>query len=764
MRFALPILMLMPAFLPAQNISASLSGVIEDSAGARVPAVEVTLTSQQGFVRTMKTNAEGYFSFPDLTPGMYALTATVPGFRKHIQPDIELSSSLVRMLPAIRLQVGEIAESVTVTADAAPVQLGSSDRAGTLSSEDLQTIALRGRDFMDVVGLLPGVVDTADSREAPTEASTRGIYILGGRTTAKNITVDGVTNVDTSSNQEMHNAPSMDSISEVKVLMSNYSAEYGRNAGGSVNIITRGGGRQFHGSASWYHRHESYSANEWFNNANRVSRPRYRYNIPGYTVGGPVYIPRVWNTDRTRLFFFFSQEFQRQLQDYGTRKVTVPSALQREGDFSQTFDLNGRLTTVWDPLNNRTAFPGNVIPKSRFDPVGRKVLDLFPLPNFADPNPVSRYQWNFIAAQSGPFPRHSEIVRFDFAPRQNMQMNVRYTNTKSEAHPPWGNWVNGRVNFPLTATVLRRPGRGATVRNTTTLSATVFSEFTFGFSQFENFYGPEFPERVSRQGTGINIPQWNPKLNPQGFLPNMTFTSVPNYANPSMSNPPYYGAEHIYSLVENLSKIAGTHTFKAGVYLEWLRDDVFANSLVRGAISFNRDTNNPLDTNYAYSNALMGIYQSYSEANARPPAQFRYTDVHFYVQDAWRISRRLMIDYGLRISRVAPAYEKSGTSSTFVPDLWDPARAPVLLRPALNERNVKVALDPTSGKTYSQALIGTYAPGVGDPATGMALAGTRGLPKSLYTVAPVSFAPRLGFAFDPFGRGRTALRRVGAGR
>ena len=761
MRLARLIAVLIPLLAHGQNISSSLSGVVADASGARAAGAEATLTSQQGFLRTTRTNGEGYFAFPDLTAGVYTLSVSAPGFKKYVQSQIELSSSDQRSLPTIKLQVGEVTESVTVTAEVAPVQLGSSERAGTLTTDDLQTLALRGRDFMDAVGLLPGVVDTADSREVSNATSSQGIYVAGARNSANNVTVDGMNNQDTTVNSSLSNVLPMDAIGEVKVLMSNYAAEYGRSSGASINIITRGGSKQFHGSAGWYHRHESYAANEWFNNTNGVPKPRYRYNIPGYTIGGPVYIPGLWNTDRTKLFFFFSQEFQRQLQEYGTRQVTVPTELERTGDFSRTFDVNGRVVQIQDPLNNRLQFPGNVIPSNRIDPVGRKILDLFPSPNFVDSNPSNRYQWNYIAAQSGQVLRQTEVMRFDFSPRQNSQFNVRLIVGHDKQHPPYGSWVNGPNNFPLTTVFFDRPSGGATLRNTTTLTPTLFSEFTFGYNMFQNHYWPENPERVTRQGTGINVPQWNPKLNPDGYLPNMTFTSVPNFANPSMANPRYDETLTAYSLVENLSKIHGTHTTKFGFYMERDNSDVVANALVRGALSFNRNTTNPLDTNYAYSNALTGNYYSYSEATARPHSNLIYWNFEGYVQDAWRVTPRLTLDYGVRFYHNMPAYDSRGNSATFARELWNPATAPVLLYPAYDANRVKVALDPVTGRTFNQALIGTYAPGLGDPANGMAVGGTKSVPKGFYTVAPISVAPRFGFAWDPFGRSRTAIRGGG---
>jgi hypothetical protein len=239
----------------------------------------------------------------------------------------------------------------------------------------------------------------------------------------------------------------------------------------------------------------------------------------------------------------------------------------------------------------------------------------------------------------------------------------------------------------------------------------------------------------------------------------MTFGSVPNYANPSQQNgTPYYNANPITSIVENVSKVAGTHTLKLGLYWERARKAEYPNINRHGAIAFDKDSNNPIDSNYAYANALLGVYDSYTEPTAYPIGQYRTMTTEWYAQDNWHVTRRLTLDLGLRFSHYVPQIDSYNQLSTFVPSMYDAKQAPVLLRPAFDSTNTKVALDPLTGKMYTQGLIGTYVPGVGNPAVGMAQGGKNGFPDGLYTVPAVVMAPRFGFAYDLFGNGRTALR------
>ena len=758
------LLLCLPALLAAQNTSCALSGTVHDAAGAVIPNIKVSLTAEDnGFVRSVLTTREGFFSFPDLTPATFTLSIEAPGFKTYRQTRILINADEQKSLGQITLQVGQVNESVTVTAEAVSVDLASGERAGTLSGQQLDEIALRGRDIFDAVSLMAGVVDTTDGRDSPSPTSISGIYIMGGRNDQKNMTIDGVTNLDTGSNTTVHSMPSMDSVAEVKVLMAAYSAENGRNPF-AINVITKGGTKQFHGLASYYFRNEDLNANDFF--ANEAGRPiaKYRYNIGSYNIGGPVVLPKL-NSLHNKLFFFFSQEFQRQAPTYGVEEKTVPTALERQGDFSHSVNTSGTLIRVNDPLNNKAQFPGNIIPPARINPIGQAILNMFPLPNFTDPNPINKNQWNYYANLSEPYPRRTETARIDYSPRENWQLALSLSNNSDSQDVPYATgsagWVAGSLNFPLTPISYQQPGRLATLGSTNTISPGTFNEAKFAVSQNTLTYAPLDPSLVDRTRLGIVIPQRNPSLNVLNAIPDMTFSGIQNYANPSMSDgTPYFNQNTIYSFTDNVSKVWRSHILKVGLYFERTQKVQSANALTRGSISFNQDGNNALDANEPYGTALLGNYDSYGESTGRPQGNYLYKNTEWYFQDTWHARSNLTLDYGVRFYHDSPQYDSRHQLASFSMAAYNPANAPVLLRPA-TVNGVKVALNPITGRTYSSGLIGAYAPGIGDPADGMLIGGKNGVPAGLFTVPPVSVAPRFGFSWDPFRTGKTAIRGGG---
>ncbi len=757
-------LLLPAALLTAQNTSSSLAGAVQDSAGAVVPNAKITLTGEgNGFTRTVTSNNEGYFSFPDLTPATFTIAVESAGFKIYRQTGILINADEQRSLGRIKLQVGQISESVTIAAEAVTVNTANGERAGTLTGEQLDQIALRGRDVFDAISLMPGVVDTSDGRDSPSPTSISNIYILGGRNDSKNMTIDGVTNLDTGSNTSVHSMPSMDSVAEVKVLMSAYSAENGRNPS-AINIITKGGTTQYHGQLGWYFRNEDLNANNFFSNQAGRPRQEYRYNIASYNIGGPILLPKI-NRGKRNLFFFFNQEFQDQVVSYAVNEKTVPTALERQGDFSQSVNTNGTRITVNDPQNGKKAFPGNIIPASRLNPVGQAILNMFPLPNFVDPNLATRYNWNYYVAASEPYNRRTETLRVDYAPEANWQLYVSLSNNADHQNVPYSGgtagWVAGSLNFLLSPITYTQPGRLGTLHSTNTITPTLFNEASFAISQNTLNYSPENPDLVNRTKLGILIPQRNAALNPLNLIPDMTFSSIQNYANPSLNDgTPYFNQNTIYSFVDNISKVVGAHVFKVGVYYEHTQKIQSANSPVRGSISFNTDSNNPLDSNNSYANAILGNFDSYSEALQRPQSNYLFTNTEWFLQDDWKLKPNFSLSWGIRFYHDPAQYDTRGFISSFSPTAWNPATAPVLLRPAVVD-GANVAIDPTTGKTYGLGLVGLFVPGVGNTADGQLIGGKNGVPGGIYSTAPVSVAPRLGFAWDPFSDGKTAIRGGG---
>ncbi len=747
--------------LSAQITSCSLSGTLQDSAGASVPGVTVILTSEgNGFVRTAVTTNEGFFSFPDLTPATFTLSIAAKGFKTYRETGISVDTGQERSLGLVKLQLGAVSETITVKADVIAVDLTTGERSGTLNGSQMDALALRGRDIFDAVSLLPGVVDTSDGRDAPSPNSLTSIYVAGGRSDQKSVTVDGVMNIDTGASNTLLVTPSMDSVAEVKVLMSAYSAEYGRNPA-SISIITKGGGTAYHGQASYYFRNEALNANNFFSNEAGRPRQKYRYNIGSYSVGGPAILPKIMPR-RRKVFFFFNQEFQNQVVAYGVQEDTVPIALERQGDFSKSYNTNGSAITVNDPLNGKKAFPGNVIPPSRLTAVGKAILNIFPSPNFVDPNILTRYNWNYYVADSEPYNRRIETARIDWSPKDNWQIFFSGTNNADHQNVPYigGNtgFVAGSLNFVLTPISYSQPGRLAALHSTNTLSPTLFNEASVSESQNRSLFTPSNPALVDRTALGINIPQRNPALNPLNLIPAMTFSSIQHYANPSLrAATPGFWNNTVYTFVDNLSKIQGTHTIKAGLYFEHTLKVQNANVSTSGSLSFNTDSNNPLDANNSYANALLGNYDSYTEATAGPVGNYVFTNTEFYLQDDWKAKSNLSLSFGIRFYHDPAQLNTTGQSSWFSAAAWDPATAPVLIRPA-SVGGQNVGMDPRTGTTYPYGLVGDFVPGVGNPADGQLLAGKNGQPRSPYQLAPVAAAPRFGFAWDPFKTGKSSIR------
>src|SRR5215471_17065653 len=282
-----------------QTVSSSIVGTVTDPAGAVVPGAEIQLLdTRTGATRATVSESSGLFRFPNIAPTVYQLTVQAKGFKSRIEREITLSASETRDLGQISLEIGSMTEQIAIIAEATPVQVASSEKSQTIDGKQLNDITLKGRDLFGYLKLVPGVIDTTAARDVTSPNAISGITINGGNNLQKNFTVDGITDMDTGSNATLHYEPNIDAIQELKILTSNYQAEFGRNSGGTITVVTKGGTQQFHGTAAWNHRNEGLDANLWQNNRNGrnavTGRPNsyispYRFNVETYSIGGPVY-------------------------------------------------------------------------------------------------------------------------------------------------------------------------------------------------------------------------------------------------------------------------------------------------------------------------------------------------------------------------------------------------------------------------------------------------------------------------------------------
>ena len=754
---ALLLAMCLSSSLTAQTISSSIVGSVVDP--TNLPIAGVTLQLRQvstGATRELTTDTQGNFVFSNLSPGEYVLTAEASGFKRIERAGLMLSASEVLPAGTITLAVGSVTETVTVTAQGAMVQTASSERSGVVTSSQVEDLLTKSRNVMSLLALLPGVVDTTP--DADNLARGWNLYVQGNRNNTNSMTFDGMVLNSWGLGNATDVALSQDSIAEVKVLVGNYQAEYGRRSGANITLVSKSGSQQFHGLGSYFKRHEQFNANNFFRNRTSQPKARYRYNTWTYNIGGPVYIPRKFNVNKDKLFFFWNQEFW-PLESTATGRLTVPTELERAGNFSQTVDLNRVLIPVRDP-HTQTPFPGNIVPPSRINPSGQALLKIFPMPNFTDWN-ISRGAYNYIYDTPVSKPNRMETLRLDYSMNSNHRISGSFYGYTNDQTGSVG-LDTGSSNWPLMAMGYSFKGRNYLTRYTAVLSPTLINEVTAGYTTRpqQNSVIEEELKKAQRATVGFTAGQFTPQNNPLDLVPNATFGGVPSPANLAIEGRfPFWQNGRVISFTDNLTKTIGAHTLKAGITGDFLRHHATAfGALPFGSFDFSRSVVNPLDTNYAYSNALLGVFNTYRESNLQPIVRYRQKNIEWFAQDSWKATRRLTLEYGVRFSWIGPMWDAVGFTAAFTFGKFNAAQQVKLISPVI-ENGIRRGLNPVTGQTVPAAMIGGIAPGSGNIANGMVVvADTPDYPRGLYEHRGVQYAPRLGFAYDVFGNGRTAVR------
>jgi hypothetical protein len=434
--------------------------------------------------------------------------------------------------------------------------------------------------------------------------------------------------------------------------------------------------------------------------------------------------------------------------------------LERNGDFSQSFDVSGKQIPVTDPLTGKQ-FPGNIIPKERINKLGQSMLNFLPTPNFTDPDPANRYRWNYRTIPSGGWPRRQEVIRADYNVTSSFQVFYRLLEDMNQLmlQSSSGGWPAGSLNYTLTPVLWNRPARAQAVHATNVISPTLVNEVTFTRAFNDVILSASDPSVLNRSLMG-NPPQWyKHDKTTDTWIPGLQFGSIPsNPANTTLEpRMPGHMPDPGYTFTENLSKVWKNHSLKAGIYVERNNKLQYATVNPRGIFNFGRDTNNALESGDGYSNAILGNFTSYSESMGQPRFDCLFWDVEWYVQDNWRVTKKLTLDLGLRLYHTPPTIDRGNALATFVPSLYDRSKAPVLYVPARDATNKRVAQDPRTGALAPTPLIGLFVPNSGDYSDGSRAVGN-GVPQSLYTTPWLGWGPRIGFAYDVFGNGNTAIR------
>jgi hypothetical protein len=710
----------------AQSNFGAISGAVTDASGATVPACVVTVTNPRtGSTRSVNTQESGIYVFAELPEGTYNVRAGKEGFRPTEQSGVVLDAASRRTVN-FTLEPGTLSESVSVSAAAEQVQTESGDVSHVISSQQLSQIALNGGNYSQLLRLIPGAVATTLDPFG-LALSTTGQRINGIRSDSILFSVDGAENMDNGGNSNAAINPSADAIAEVKILTSSYSAEFGGRSGALVNVITKSGTQQFHGSAFEFVRNDRFDARTFF--ARQVDP--LRFNDFGYTLGGPAFLPKKWNTAKDKLFFFVSQEWK-YTHTGTTRLNVVPTVEERNGDFR-----NSSLAAPVDPLNNQL-FANRTVPGSRFSQNGPRLLRPLPVPNFAGPG------GNYAATGRSQTDPRELLLRFDYALSSKTQLSYRWV------HDEWAI----EDGFQGSSLGIVPGGRPRPAYVTSFSVSHVFSPTAINFASFslshDIIVGDPHNAALKRTTLGLTFPEIYP-ANRFGVGPDLNLSGFAGYnAGDRIKK-----NNAIFQWRDDFSKVIGTHALKLGVQITRSRTDENIRFSDEGAVTFSTAAKNT--TKNVIADALLGNFQNYTESIADADYWGRFNQVDFYFQDSWKVNRRLTLEMGVRYNYIPPFVNALGNTSSF-----DPGRFSLAKAPQINPSDGSIVTG--TGDPYNGLVL--FGSGFPDKATGRVPAANDqtlqrlfvGLPQGGFATNHGDVGPRFSFAWDPFGNGKTAVR------
>jgi hypothetical protein len=747
----------------AQSVSGVISGTVVDQQQRSVRSATVQMTDQLHTTSpATETNEDGYFVFTQLAPGTYRLSVAKEGFETLEVNDIVVLTADRLSMGKVTLKIGSGSEVVMVS-ETPPVETTSSEQSAVISAYEMAALPVLGNDYVSLTTIIPGSTYLGNGTNTLSVISSQASFMAITSQSAAYFSTNGV--FSSLSNVSWDDSPTVVAdIQDVKVLVSGYEPERGKAQGAVLDVTTKSGTKDFHGSLWYSFRNEALNANDYFNNLTGQPKSRYRFNTVTGTLGGPLFIPRYYDRERSKLFFFFSYDNEPSTVPQGLNELRMPTALERSGDFSQSFfPGTTQQIPVYDPLTHQQ-YPGNVVYPGQIVPSMQKLLNWLPVPNFTNVA-VSQGFYNYVLPAVADNPVHQASLRVDYAPTDKWRI--------------FGRWEDGFFG----STGVNEPGISAgwngpqSYNNTVqrielnvnyTVNLHMVNELAGGYTwKHEQTAVPTATlQGFQMETTGISLPQLYPQTNPLGMLPGFKFNDLSH--GPNFGYDPRFPMDNHYyglSVADNFTYIHKSHQLKFGVYF----DDEHQNqphhlgSGNPGGL-FNLDganPSNPYNVGYSFAEALLGYFDSNAQVTNFVDDSNTAKALQWYAQDNWQVSRRLSLNYGARFSYDIPQAITGGQGAVLHFNLYNPATVPVLFQPVL-VNGVRMMENPLNGETFPAAYLDYYVPGSGTIAPGTVSVGSpdwQGIFHSQHVIAE----PRFGFAYDPYGDGKTAIRG-GVGR
>src|ERR1043166_4027804 len=684
------------------STTGNITGTVRDPQGAAVPKAEITLTEDKtGASRTVRTNDDGFYNVPSLPAGTYTVTTSPSGFKKTILTNVDLHVSENKTVN-IDLQVGQLNETVTITSDAAPVEVRSGEISSLISEKQVTELPLNGRNYAQLALMVPGVSPVTQAG-AGGAFGTQGtgldshvdMSVNGNQSNANMWTVDGVNNMDVGSNATLLVFPSVDSIQEFRVERNSFSAEFGQAQGAVINLITKGGTNQFHGAGFEFYRSDALNATDFFLNRAGQPKAKLKYNNYGFNFSGPIV--------KNRAFFFWNEEWRRERRGV-VLSAKVPTDAEKSGDFSGA--LTGPLPH--DPFTG-LPFPGNKIPSAKLSPAALAILKIFPSPNASGTN-------NWVSSLLEPIDTRQDSIRGDINLTSKMNLMVKYTNETWTHLNASGNFW-GDSQFPTLSSDWDQPSHSFAVKLATTLSSTSVNEFQFSRAGNDIKIATSPSTEALNDEVASKFPTVFPKAEGVGFPTNWGAGGYPALWHQA----PWQNHEDLFIWKDDFSKVSGPHDLKFG----GLVSHNIKNELAQGANGIAQYCGTDSRTGNAiadllYINLPLGCY---TEIDHDEASLGRWHDFEFYGNDTYKVRPNVTLTLGLRWSRYSPAYSDNDRISNYIPALFD----------------------------------GVH------PLSGLVKPNEHGFGRSLWRPYNAGIQPRLGVAWDLKGEGKTVVR-MGFGR